>query len=143
MFIRTLLFAGTLALPALLGAGIASADAPMKSPAKVQKALATFSRVVDHTERLIVAKNYKHLLHENDEVKEGGEALEKAIAKEPDDFKTKVAPLLQKAEADSQSIADAATAKDDAKLATNHDAYASSVKALIDAFPDAVKPAVK
>jgi hypothetical protein len=140
MFIRTLLFAGALALPVALGAGIASADAPLKSPAKVQKALATFNRVVDHTERLITAKNYKHLLHENDEFKEGGEALEKAIAKEPDDFKAKVDPLLQKAEADSQSIADAATAKDDAKLATNHDALAGSVKALLSAFPDAVQP---
>lgn len=143
MFVRTLLLAGALALPVALGAGVASADTPLKAPAKVQKALATFDRVVDHTGRLIVAKNYKHLLHENDEVKEGGEALEKAIAKEPDDFKAKVEPLLQKAEADSQSIADAATAKDDAKLAANHDALAGSVKALIGAFPDAVKPPVK
>jgi hypothetical protein len=140
MFIRTLLLAGALALPVALGAGIASADAPLKSPAKVQKALATFNRVVDHTERLIVAKNYKHLLHENDEVKEGGAALEKAIAKEPADFKATVEPLLQKAEADSQSIADAATAKDDAKLATNHDAYAGSVQALLAVFPASVQP---
>ena len=80
MLIRTLLFAAALALPVALGAGGASADSTLKSPAKVKKALATFPRVVDHTERLIVAKNYKHLLHENDEFKEGAEDLEKAIA---------------------------------------------------------------
>jgi hypothetical protein len=143
MFMRTVLIAGALAFPVALGAGAALADTPMKSPAKVQKALATFNRVVDHTERLIVAKNYKHLPHENDEFKEGGEALDKAIAKEPADFKAKIDPLLQNAEADSQSVADAAKTKDDAKLATSHDALAGSVKALIEAFPDAVKPAAK
>jgi hypothetical protein len=143
MSIRTLLIAGALILPFALGAAMALADAPLKSPAKVQKALSTFDRVVDHTGRLITAKNYTHLPHENDEFKEGGEALEKAIAKEPDDFKAKIAPLLQKAEADSQSVADAAKAKDDAKLATNHDALAASVKDLIAAFPEAVKPAAK
>jgi hypothetical protein len=143
MSIRRLFIAGVLALPFTFAAAMALADAPLKSPAKVQKALASFNRVVDHTERLITAKNYTHLPHENDEFKEGGEALEKAISKEPDDFKAKVAPLLQKAEADSQSVADAAKAKDDAKLAANHDALAASVKDLIDAFPDAVKPAAK
>jgi hypothetical protein len=40
--------------------------------AKVEKALATLNRVVDHTARLSQAKNYPHLPHENDEFKEGG-----------------------------------------------------------------------
>lgn len=141
MTIRNLLLAGALAVSFAMGS--AGADTPLKSPAKVQKTLATLNRVVDHTARLITAKNYKHLLHENDEFKEGAEALEKAIAKESAEFKATVEPLLQKAETDSQSLADAATAKDDAKLATGHDALAGSVKALIDAFPDAVKPPAK
>ena len=68
---------------------------------------------------------------------------DQAPAKEPDAFKATVEPLLQKAGADSQSVADAAAAKDDTKLGTAHDALAGSVKALIDAFPDAVKPPAK
>ncbi len=141
MRLRNLLIASALALPFAIG--VAAADTPLKSPAKVQKALATFNRVVEHTARLIAAKNYRHLQHENDEFKEGGEALEKAIAKEPGVFKAQVQPLLRTAEADSQSVADAAAAKDDAKLRSGHDALAGSVKALIAAFPDPVRPPVK
>ncbi len=140
MAIRMKLISTAAALGLMLAAGAASADAPMKSPKKVQTALATLNRVVDHTARLIQAKNYPHLLHENDEFKEGSEALEKSIAREPADFKAKVEPLLKQADADSQSIADAATAKDDAKLATNHEALSNSVRALIATFPDSVQP---
>jgi hypothetical protein len=140
MTIRMNLIACAASLGLMLAAGTASADAALKSPQKVQKSLATLNRVVDHTARLIQAKNYPHLLHENDEFKEGSEALEKSIAKESADFKAKVDPLLKQADADSQSIADAATAKDDAKLATTHDALSNSVKALLAAFPDNVQP---
>ena len=140
MTARTKLIACVGALSLLAFTGAAQADATLKSPKKVQKALTTLNRVVDHTERLIVAKNYPHLLHENDEFKEGSEALEKAIVKEPADFKSQVEPLLQQAETASQSVADAATAKDDAKLATTHDTLASSVKTLLAAFPGNVQP---
>ncbi len=138
MSIRTLVIACAASLA--LAAGAASAQTTMHSPAKVKKALGTLNRVVDHTQRLMTAKNYTRLPHENDEFKEATGALEKGIAKEPDDFKSKVEPLLQKAEADSQNVADAASAHDDAKLATAHDALADSVKAVLAAFPDSVQP---
>ena len=140
MTLRTKLIACMGALTLLAATGGAQADVTFKSPAKVQKALATLNRVVDHTARLIQAKNYDHLLHENNEFKEGSEALEKSIAKAPADFKAKIDPLLKQTDADSQSIADAATAKDDAKLATTHDALTNSVKTLLAAFPDNVQP---
>src|SRR6185437_3486656 len=140
MTLRTNLIACVGALGLLAAAGAAQADVSLKSPKTVEKALATLNRVVDHTARLIQAKNYPHLLHENDEFKEGSEALEKAIAKEPADFKSQVEPLLQQADAASQSVADAATAKDDAKLATTHDALTNSVKNLLAAFPGNVQP---
>ena len=139
MFMRNAFVMCAAAVSLSLLTGAAFADA-MKSPQKVQNALGTLNRVVDHTQRLITAKNYPHVLHENDEFKEGAEALEKSIAKEPADFKSKVEPLLKKAEADSQSVADAATAKDAAKLAANHAALADSVKALLVAFPAEVQP---
>ena len=78
------------------------ADITLKWP---DKALATLNRVVDHSARLIQAKSYTHLLHENDEFKEGSKALEKAIAGGPADFKVQIEPLLHQADAASQSVA--------------------------------------
>jgi hypothetical protein len=140
MTLRTKLLAGIGVAGLLAVTGAARAEVTFKSPNKVEKSLATLNRVVDHTARLIQAKNYPHLLHENDEFKEAVEDLEKAIAKAPADFKSQVDPLLQQAEAASQSVADAATAKDDAKLATTHDGLANSVKTLLAAFPSKVQP---
>jgi hypothetical protein len=124
---------------ALTGGSMAAAAA-MQSPQQVMNALATFPRVVLHTQILIDAKNYTRLPHENGEIKEGSEALTKSIAGEPGAFKAKVEPLLQKVDADSQSVADAANAHDDGKLATTHAALAVSVKALLASFPDSVQP---
>lgn len=131
-----------LACTALLsfGCGAAFAQTTMKAPQQVTKSLATFTRVVLHTQILINAKNYVRLPHENGEVKEGSEALEHAIADEPAAFRAKVEPLIKMADAQSQAIADAAAAHDDAKLATAHAAYANSVKQLLAAFPASVQP---
>jgi hypothetical protein len=120
--------------------GPALAQMTMNSPQQVTKSLGTFSRVVLHTQILINAKNYVRLPHENGEVKEGTEALEGAIANEPAAFKAKVEPLIKTADANSQAIADAAEAHDDAKLAIAHAAYENSVKQLLDAFPASVQP---
>src|ERR1700761_2836028 len=100
-------FMASAALGLIFLAGSAAAQ-EMKSPQDVMHALATFPRTVLHTQILIDAKNYTRLPHENGEVKEGTEALEKSIADEPAGFKAKVEPLLKKADADSQAIADAA-----------------------------------
>lgn len=137
MKIANILLGSTAALALMLG----SAQA-LQSPDQVKAALTVLNRVVDHTERLITAKNYTRLPHENGEFKEGAEALEKAIAPEPGDFKSKVEPLLQKAEADSQSVADAADAHDDAKLASTHAAFAASVSRVLTSFPADVQPLV-
>jgi hypothetical protein len=138
--VRISLIACAASLSLALCIGPAAAQETMKSPQQVMNALATFPRTVLHTQILIAAKNYPRLPHENGEVKEGTEALEKSIAAEPAAFKAKVEPLLKKADADSQGIADAANAHDDAKLASAHAAYASSVKLLLAAFPASVQP---
>ena len=140
MSIRNTLLVSASVASLTLAASAAVAQMTMKSPHQVREALGTLNRVVDHTGRLIAAKNYTYLPHENDEFKEGSEALEKDIAKESADFKTKVEALLKQAEADSQSVADAATAHDDAKLASTHAALAESVKAVLAAFPKTVQP---
>jgi predicted chitinase len=131
------------AFMALIMSGANAADSTqmaMKSPMQVQKALGTLNRVVDHTGRLISAKNYAQLPHENGEFKEGSEALEKSIASDDGGFKSRIEPLLQKAEANSQNIAEAAMAHDDTKLASNHEALRDSVKAILAAFPSNVQP---
>src|SRR6185312_3994653 len=77
----------------------AAGHAAMQQQDQVKKALATLNRVVGHTQRLIDAKNYERLPHENGEFQEGAEALVKGIAPEPAAFKAKVEPLLKTAEA--------------------------------------------
>jgi len=135
---RTSLLACTALLA--VNCGFAVAQTTLQSPQQVTKSLGTFSRVVLHTQILINAKNYVRLPHENGEVKEGTEALENAIASEPATFRAKVEPLIKNADLDSQAIADAAVAHDDAKLAIAHAAYANSVKLLLAAFPSSVQP---
>lgn len=140
MFIRNVLTICAAIVAFSLPAPVTFAQTTLASPAQVQNALATLDRVVHHTQRLITAKNYSRLPHENSEFREGAEALARAISTEPADFKEKVTPLLKRAEGDSQSMAAAAAAQDDAKLAETHAALASSVKAVVAAFPDDVQP---
>jgi hypothetical protein len=137
MIHKTNAFLAALALFAITGV----AHAAMQQQDQVKKALATLNRVVGHTQRLIDAKNYERLPHENGEFQEGAEALVKGITPEPAAFKAKVSPLLKKAEADSQSVADAAGKHDDAALARTHAAFAASVVQVIAVFPQEVRPA--
>jgi cytochrome c556 len=135
---RTVLPAAALA--AVLAAGSALPQTALQSPAGVQRALGTLKRVVDHTQRLISARNYARLPHENDEFKEGLDALEQSIVKDPADLRAHVEALLKQAQAGSQGIADAAAAHDDARLEAAHAALADSVKAVLAAFPTRVQP---
>jgi hypothetical protein len=107
---------------------------------QVMNALATFPRVVLHTQILIDANNYARLPHENGEIKDGSEALKRSVAHEPQYFKVKIDSLLKRVDADSQGVADAADARDDAKLAQKHAALAASVKLLLAAFPASAQP---
>ena len=124
----------------IAGASIASAQAPLKSPVQVKQALGTLNRVVGHTQRLIDAKNYARLPHENAEFKEGIEALDASIAGESAQFKSAVATLIDQSRGDSQSLADAAQVHDPASLAAAHAALADAVKSLVAAFPAEVRP---
>ena len=99
------------------GIGLAAAQTPqLSSPAQVQKALRVMNRVVDHTQRLIAAKNFNQLPRENEEFMEGSDALKQSIAGDPAAFKTKIEALLDKADATSKDLAAAAGASDAAKL---------------------------
>jgi hypothetical protein len=126
----------------VLPVGAALAQVALKSPADVQKALSTLNRVVDHTDRLIKAKNYTRLPHENGEFKEGIEALEKSIAAEPADFRANAKKYIAQASSASQHVADASADHDDAKLASTHAEFADAVKQLIAQFPSNVRPSL-
>jgi hypothetical protein len=140
MAIGKMLLCGA-ALSIALGVGAASADSQLKSPDQVQKALGILNRVVDHTGRLIAAKNYAQLPGENNEFKQGSQALDMTLAGEPAEFKSRVDPLLAKANMESENIAKAANAHDDSKLAASHEALANSVKEILAFFPaDALPP---
>jgi hypothetical protein len=120
---------------ATLTANAAFAQAAAQDPAGVSAALGVLNRVVGHTQRLIAAKNFTRLPHEDGEFKEGVEALESAIAHEPADLKRKVEPLIKQAEDRSHALAAAAGEGNPATLNAAHDALADSVRALIAAFP--------
>jgi len=139
MAIGKILLCGV-ALSVALGVGAASADSQLKSPAEVQKALGVLNRVVDHTRRLIAAKNYAQLPGENNEFKQGSQALDMTLAGEPAEFKSRVDPLLAKANMESENIAKAANTRDDGKLAASHEALANSVKEILAFFPADAQP---
>jgi len=134
--IRVLLLAGGVCLMA----GGAAAQSIQKSPQQVMHALATFPRVVLHTQILIDAKNYARLPHENQEVKEGAEALHTSLSAEPASFKAKVDPLIESAVVNSQALADTAGSGDLGKINAAHDKLAAAVKSLVAAFPASVQP---
>lgn len=129
----TVLFCVAFAVPA-------SAESAVKSPREVQQALGTLSRVVDHTQRLISAKNYMQLRGENNEFNEGAAALRETLAQEPALLRAKVEPLLKKAAEESQNLANQADSHDANKLSQAHSAFADSVKGILGAFPADVQP---
>jgi len=134
---NTLLCAAALSPACVVGA---SAATEVKAPKQVQQALGTLNRVVDHTGRLISAKNYKQLPAENNEFKEGTAALQKTLSEQPGSLRTTVRPMLKKAREEAQGLANAATSRDNAKLTAIHLALANSVKGIIGAFPTSVQP---
>ena len=141
MTIRHTLTLWTAALSIVVVPALVTAQTALKSPDQVRRALGVLNRVLDHTGRLITAKNYAQLPHENMEFKEGAEAVEKSIGAEPADFRAKIDPLLKKAVADSQAVADLSSSKDDAKLAAAYKTFTESEKKVIAAFPASVQPA--
>jgi len=112
----------------------------LSSPDQAQKALTVMNRVVDHTQRLIAAKNFNQLPRENEEFVEGSDALKHSIAGDPATFKTLVETLLEKADASSKSLATASSSADASRLSKLHDEFANSVSQVVAAFPNNVKP---
>ncbi len=135
------LFISLTSLCLAAGVSVAAAQTPqLSSPAQVQKALGVMNRVVDHTQRLIAAKNFNQLPRENEEFMEGSDALKKGISGDPAAFKTKVEALLEKADANSKELAAASSASDASKLSRLHDELATSVRRVVAAFPGNVNP---
>jgi hypothetical protein len=142
MLLHKALAIALVSVAATLAASAGFAQAAAQDPASVSVALGVLNRVVGHTQRLIAAKNFTRLPHEDGEFKEGVEALESAIAREPADFKRKVEPLIKQAEDRSHALAVASDQGNPATLNAAHDALADSVRTLIAAFPEGERPPV-
>jgi hypothetical protein len=127
---------------AALGANVGFGQAAAHPSDGVSAALGVLNRVVGHTQRLIAAKNFTRLPHEDGEFKEGVEALENAIAREPADLKREVEPLIKQAGERSHALAVASGQGDPATLDAAHHALADSVRTLIAAFPEGERPSV-
>jgi sporulation protein YlmC with PRC-barrel domain len=123
------------------GLSFALAQTPeLSAPGQAQKALTAMNRVVDHTQRLIAAKNYNQLPRENEEFMEGSDALKKSIAGDPAAFKTKIEALIEKADANSKELAAASSGSDASKLSRLHDDLANSLRQIVSAFPTDARP---
>lgn len=127
------------AVPLVLALPV-QAQSIKQSPQDVMHALATFPRVVLHTQILMDAKNYARLPHENKEFHEGAQALKSSISAEPAGFQGKVDPLIQQAVTDCQALSDVSASGDAAKMDAAHIKLAASVKSLLAAFPASVQP---
>jgi hypothetical protein len=113
---------------------------PLTAPDDVKTGLHILNQVVGHTGRLIASKNYDTVPREHHEIVEGAEILRDALAKEPEAFRTKVDGMLDDVVAASSALAEPSEAHDDAKLAAAHAAFADTVHAVLDLFPQDLQP---
>jgi hypothetical protein len=132
--LRRILAAGSLLL-----AFVSSAPAELQAPKSVSAGLRVLNQVVGHTGRLIASKDYDKVGGEHGEFTEGAAMLREAVEHEPADFKTRVNTALDAAVRSSEEMGRTA-AKDGAKAGAAHDDFAAKVKAVLDLFPEDLRP---
>jgi hypothetical protein len=130
---------GILAVGSLLLALMSPAFAELKSPKSVSAALRVLNQVVGHTGRLVASKDYDRVSGEHGEFTEGAAMLREAIQGEPADFKATVESALDAAVKSSEEMGKVA-AKESARAEAAHADFAAKVKAVIDLFPENVRP---
>lgn len=120
-----------------------AADAAKNPTEQVKKGLRIFSQVVNHTGRIIEAKDYGHVAHEHEEAVEGAEILRDGLKGGDAALKDKAEPAIVKAVAASTALKDISATKDDAKIKAAHTAFGDATKELIAVFPEDLRPQPK
>ncbi len=135
----------TFAVPAYVvtTASTAVAADAAKGTDQVKKGLRIINQVVNHTGRIIEAKDYGHIAHEHEEVVEADEILRDGLKAGPADLKDKAEPAITKAVAASTALKDVSATKDEAKIKAAHAAFADATKELIAVFPENLRPQPK
>jgi hypothetical protein len=87
----------------------------------------------------VASKDYDKVRGEHGEFTEGAAMLREAVQNEPADFKTKVNTALDAAVKSSEEMGRIAV-KDGAKAEAAHDDFAAKVKAVLDLFPEDLRP---
>jgi len=119
----------------------APAFAQLKSPDDVKTALRLLVQVSNDFKRQITNKNFARVPHEYMEYTEAADALRSAIKNEPADFKAKVETRLKAAVAAYQKVSDMSAKETDSdKLMAEHTKAVTSMNALFDLFPAAMRP---
>lgn len=116
------------------------AQAALKQPDQVKTCLRLMMQVTNDFDRQITRKTYARLPHENTEFQEASAALRKALAGEPQDFRAKTDPAIQKAVDAAQKEANDSAAGDDAKLRADHGQLLQAVNAVFANFPAEMRP---
>jgi hypothetical protein len=132
-------FGGFFAAGALALALVSSALA-LQSPKSVTSGLRVLNQVVGHTGRLVAAKDYARVGGEHGEFVEGADMLREALRGEPADFTAKVETALKAAVESSSALGKIAASGDAEKTAAAHEDFAAKVKAVIELFPEDVRP---
>lgn len=123
----------------VLLAFVCSASA-LQSPKSVSSALRILNQVVGHTGRLVQSKDYDRVGGEHGEFTEGADMLREALRGEPADFTAKVESALKEAVSASETLGKVAATHDGAKAEAAHADFTGKVKAVIDLFPEDVRP---
>jgi hypothetical protein len=136
-----------LARPSLLSAAALclllaapAAAAPLKSPDQVKASLRQMMQATNDFGRQIAREIYAGLPNENTEFRKATAALRQAIGGEPQDFKNKINPAMQKAIDAAQKISNDSASKDDTKLHTDHAVMIQAVNAVFAQFPENLRP---
>ncbi|MCB2108561.1 MAG: hypothetical protein KDE14_12720 [Rhodobacteraceae bacterium] len=118
----------------------AKATESLQSPDDVKYALQLLMHITNDFDRQITRKTYARLPHENEEFIEGADALRKAIASEPEDFKQEVESALGAALSAAKDTADKNATNDEIVLRAAQGVFVEKVNVLLAVFPESLRP---
>ena len=112
----------------------------LKNADQIGYTLKLITHVSNDFLRQVERKTYDRIGHENEELHEATEALDKAVANEAPTLKQQVSVALKDVVAAGDATAAKASTKDDAVLRTSHGELAKKIAALDALFPAAMRP---
>ena len=137
--LRKHLFAMLAGAALIMTAPLAQAQ-ELKNAEQIGYTLKLITHVSNDFLRQVDRKTFDRIGHENEELHEATEALEKAVANEAPSLKQQVSVALKDVVAAGDAVAAKASTNDEAVLRTSHGELAKKVAALDALFLAAMRP---